>query len=169
MQHVRRAIAGLIVVGIAICIPAKVFASSCTLTSIRWMAGVWRNVPPADPGEERWVLEPDGTLMGSSWTLPQKGAGFAEIMTITADADQAAMRLRHFDRYIKNAWEEKGSPMVFALTACDEQSAVFSGTESHLGERLTYSRAGDRLTIVGDFIHNGNPLRVEFHLQRASD
>jgi len=160
---------GLSCIVLALSAAPKGIAASCTLPSVAWIAGVWRNVPPADPGEERWVLEPDGVLMGSSWTFPQKGAGFAEVMTISADADQVVMRLRHFDRGIKNAWEEKGGPMVFALTACEEHSAVFSGLESHAGERLTYTRSDKRLTIVGDFIHNGNPLRLEFHLERFAD
>ncbi|MGO9935627.1 MAG: DUF6265 family protein [Steroidobacteraceae bacterium] len=143
---------------------AQTPALSCSLADLRWLAGTWRNAPPADSGEERWVLVPDGSLMGSSWTYPAKGAGFAEAMAIVADGGQVVMRLRHFDRGLKGAWEEKSAPMIFALSKCDENTAVFSADESHAGERLTYSRSGAELTIVGDFIHQGKPLRVEFHL-----
>jgi len=107
--------------------------------------------------------------MGSSWTFPKKGAGFAEVMTITREGDQVLMRLRHFDRGIKAAWEEKSAPMIFALTKCEDHSAVFSGAENHAGERLTYTRSAASLTIVGDFIHDGSPLRLEFHLKKISD
>jgi len=90
-------------------------------------------------------------------------------MAIAADGDSVSMRLRHFDRSIKTAWEDKSAPMVFMLSACDAHSAVFSGVDSHAGERLTYTQSGDQLTIVGDFLHQGNPFRVEFHLQKSAD
>ena len=167
-MHIRK----LIVAGLtylAISSAHSESLASCSLSDLRWMARIWRNVPPAEPGEERWVAEPDGTFMGSSWTFPAKGSGFAEAMAIVSDGDQVLMRLRHFDRGLKSAWEEKSAPMIFALSKCGDNSAVFSGAETHAGESLSYTRSGTKLTIVGDFIHQGKPLRVEILLQRTAD
>jgi len=165
----RSIIVAMSFAAIAVGANSRSLAGACTLADLQWLAGVWRNVPPADPGEERWVSEPDGVLMGSSWAFPKNGRGFAEVMTIAADGDQVLMRLRHFDRALKNAWEDKSEPMAFALSTCAGHSVVFSGTQSHAGERLSYTLSGDELTIVGDFSHQGNPLRVEFHLRKTPD
>ena len=145
-------------------------AAPCALDDLRWMAGVWRGGEAASPSEERWTIAPGGRLMGSSWVLhTDRPGGVVEASSIQQDGDQIALRIRHFSSDLAEAREEKTAPMVFLASQCGAQSAVFDGQGERTGEHMTYSRAGDTLTFVGDFIHQGKPLRVEIKLTRAGD
>jgi hypothetical protein len=57
--------------------------------------------------QERWVVAPEGVLMGSSWEFPEGKAGYAEIMTIKPDGDAVVMVLRHFDGGLKRRSADK--------------------------------------------------------------
>ena len=81
-------------------------ASVCSLSSLGWIAGNWRDVTDPERSQERWVAAPDHVLMGSAWEFPEGKAGYAEIMTVQADGDAVLMLLRHFDGGLKRAWEE---------------------------------------------------------------
>lgn len=91
-----------------------------------------------------------------------------EALSISPQNNRIEMHLRHFDGSLSHAWEEKESPMVFALARCDEQSAVFDGTGDREGEHITYRRTAEGLTFVGDFLHRGKPVRVEVHMRKAA-
>ena len=82
---------------------------------------------------------------------------------MTVIANPNAMRLRHFDSTLSHAREEKDAPMVFVGSNCGANSVVLDGTGPQTGEHFTYSRDGDTLKFVGDFIHDGKPVRAEAH------
>jgi hypothetical protein len=144
-------------------------AASCSLATIKWIAGSWQNITDAERAQERWVLAPEGVLMGSAWEFPTGKAGFAEIMTIRQDDGAMSMILRHFDGGLARAWEERDAPMVFKASRCDSNTAVFDGAGTHVGEHLTYKRAGNTLTIIGDFLHHGVASRVDWQMVRVGD
>jgi len=148
-------------------LPSLASAAPCTLDKLGWIAGTWRDAKDPSKVEERWVLAPEGTLMGNAWGFPGKGAGFAEAMTITEVAGAVSMRLRHFDGKLDRAWEEREAPMIFIASDCEAHTAVFSGAGPHEGEKLTYRRAGSKLTITGDFLHRGVPDHEVFQFVRA--
>jgi hypothetical protein len=54
--------------------------------------------------------------------------------------------------------------MVFAASACQKHSVVFDGQGDHQGEHLTYQRSAENLLIIGDFIHQGKPVRQEWRM-----
>jgi hypothetical protein len=145
-------------------------AAPCTVEDLSWMAGVWRNATGAEQTEERWVMAPGGRLMGSSWTLhADSPRGVIESNSIQLDGAQVAMRLRHFSADLVHAREDKDAPMLFTAARCAAQSAVFDGQGPQAGEHITYRRAGDRLTFIGDFIHQGAPIHVEVAFTRGAE
>jgi hypothetical protein len=144
-------------------------ASICSLAGLAWMAGNWHDTHEPQRSQERWALAPDHVLMGAAWEFPADKAGYAELMTVRVNGDAVSMFLRHFDGALSKAWEERDAPMVFTAMSCESSSAIFDGQGVHAGERLTYSRSGDSLSIVGDFLHQGKPVRMEWHMSKASD
>jgi hypothetical protein len=141
----------------------------CALSDIGWMAGSWRNASDPDRARERWSVAPNGILMGSAWEFPAGKSGYAEIMTVRPDGDSISMFLRHFDGGLKNAWEERGAPMVFTASSCEPNGVIFDGQGDHAGEHMSYRRSGNKLTILGDFLHHGTPDHEEWHMVLARD
>jgi len=102
--------------------------------------------------------------MGTSWEFPPGRPGYAEIMTVRQNGSDIVLVLRHFDTGLTSAWEERKIPMVFAASACQKHSVVFDGQGDHQGEHLTYQRSAENLLIIGDFIHQGKPVRQEWRM-----
>jgi hypothetical protein len=147
-----------------------VHASPCQLADLAWLEGSWRSEDGNAISEERWIAAPGDRLVGSYWLLHKdKPGGVIEANTIQMSGDAIALRLRHFNATLELAREEKDAPMVFLLAECDQQRAVFDGLAAQAGEHMTYHRNGDRLTFVGDFLHQGQPIRVEVTMQRAPE
>jgi hypothetical protein len=144
-------------------------AATCTLADLRFMAASWHSADTPERAQERWVVAPDDVLMGSAWEFPAGKNGFAEVMTIRKDGEVLSMLLRHFDNALKRAWEEREAPMVFTAARCEANAAVFDGQGAHAGEHLTYRRSGDNLLIIGDFLHQGAPVQLKWHMVRAAD
>jgi hypothetical protein len=144
-------------------------AAPCSLQALNWIAGSWHNATNPQEAQERWVVAPDGALMGSAWEIPKGKPGFAEIMTIRQDGNSTSMILRHFDGGLSRAWEERDAPMVFTASSCEGTSAVFDGGGSHVGEHMTYKRSDQSLLIIGEFLHNGKPTHAEWHMIRVGD
>jgi len=151
----------------ALAAPVAAHASPCALAGLQWMAGDWRNTANPAGAQERWIVAPGGVLMGSAWEVSQDGKGYAEIMTVREETGSVHMVLRHFDLALSKAWEERTAPMVFTASSCNGTSAVFDGQDGHTGEHLTYTRSGETLLIVGDFLHQGKPVREEWHMIAA--
>jgi len=160
---------------IALVAVASLFASAgnaapCRLADLRWIAGAWRDDSADARTEERWVVGPDDRLVGAAWTLhPGAGGGVIEAMTLQNDGANVVMRLRHFSGDLAMAREEKDAPMVFVASACGDRSVVLDGRGERAGEHMTYERAGDTLTFIGDFIHEGQPLRVRVGFKKSGD
>jgi hypothetical protein len=153
----------------ALHVPSSAVAGTCRLSDLAWMAGIWREPSGADPSEERWVVAPGGRLMGSSWSLHKdRPGGFLEISTIQEDAGQVALRLRHFDATLVHAREPQDAAMLFTAARCDGASAVFDGQGPQAGEHMTYRREGADLLFVGDFLHDGKPVRVQATMRPAA-
>ena len=145
-------------------------AAPCQLADLRWMTGVWRADDATTKSEERWTAGPGDRLMGSSWELHTEGpGGSVEASTIQPRGDGLALVLRHFSATLDQAREEKDAPMVFTAARCDTSTVVFDGQGPQAGEHMTYHRAGDRLEFTGEFIHQGQPLRVELSFIRTGD
>ena len=165
-QHwILAAAAAAILVGGSLPVSA---ASNCSMDDLAFMQGVWRYDQGPASGEERWVLTAANTLAGSSWEAKGASLSFVEASSISPQNDRIEMRLRHFDGSLSHAWEEKDSPMVFALAQCDGRSAVFDGTGSRAGEHITYRKTAEGLTFIGDFLHQGKPVHVESHMRLAT-
>jgi hypothetical protein len=145
-------------------------AQNCTLAGLAWMAGAWRADGPTTRSEERWVAGPGGRLIGSSWLLHTDGpGGLIEANSIQEDAGSIILRLRHFNASLTMAREEKDAPMAFIAARCAPGEAVFDGQGPQAGEHMTYRRAGEKLTFIGDFIHAGQPIRAEIAFRLTGD
>ena len=144
-------------------------ATVCSLESLAWIAGNWHDLAEPQRSQERWVLAPGHVLMGTAWEFPAGKAGYAELMTLRPNGNAVSMFLRHFDGALSKAREERDAPMVFTASRCEGSSAVFDGQADHTGEHLSYSRSGANLNIVGDFLHQGKPVHMEWHMAKASD
>jgi hypothetical protein len=126
------------------------------------MAGIWRSHDANTESEERWVTSPGGRLMGSSWLLhTDKPGGVIEAMALVEDGGRPVMRLRHFDSTLGHAREDKDAPMLFVTASCTTNSVTLDGTGDQNGEHFIYTREGDRMKFVGEFIHGGQPIHVE--------
>jgi len=145
-------------------------ADPCTLEGLGWIQGAWRSDSATTKSEERWVAGPDYRLMQSAWVL-KVGApgGFLEAGTVRAEPAGLTLRLRHFSGDLAQAREEKDAPLVFIASACGPGSVVFDGQGPNAGEHMTYRRAGDAMTFIGDFIHGGQPVRAEVEFKRSGD
>jgi hypothetical protein len=143
-------------------------AASCALADLQMMAGTWRDNEDANVlTEERWVVGPGERMIGSSWRLhTDTDGGVLESMTIVLENGVPTMRLRHFDSTLANAREEKDAPMIFVASKCGDDSVVLDGTGPQAGEHFTYTRDGDSLTFVGNFLHDGKPVRAEAHFDK---
>jgi hypothetical protein len=149
--------------------PQVLRAQTCSLAALQWMAGTWLNSANPSGAQERWAVAPGDVLMGSGWEFPPGKTGYAEFMTIRSDGPTIALFLRHFGGDLARAWEEPTAPMVFNASDCADHSVLFNGQGEHAGERMRYSRSGDALTIVADFLHHGTPQHVEWHMTRSPD
>jgi hypothetical protein len=166
----KNSIHGLAVLALLVVSPMSHSQSHpCALSDMGWMAGSWHNATDPDRAQERWSMAPNGILMGSAWEFPPAKSGYAEVMTVRPDGDSISMFLRHFDGGLKNAWEERGAPMVFTASSCERDSVVFDGRGDHAGEHMSYRRSGNKLTIVADFLHHGTPDHEEWHMVRVGD
>ena len=143
-------------------------ATPCSMDDLAFLQGDWRYTEGPATGEERWALTAADTLAGSSWEAKGAALSFVEALSILRQNDRIEMRLRHFDGSLSHAWEEKDSPMVFALAQCDGRSAIFDGTGSRAGEHITYRKTAEGLLFIGDFLHQGNPAHVEVHMRPAT-
>jgi hypothetical protein len=145
-------------------------ADPCSLSALGWMTGTWHDEADPSGAQERWAAAPGAVLMGTAWSFPSEGKpGFAEIMTIRAEGAGITLVLRHFDVGLSRAWEEREAPMIFSAAQCTARAALFDGQGPRAGEHLTYERSGDRLKVVGDFLHNGKAVRVEWQMRKRGD
>jgi len=142
-------------------------ATVCAIDDLSFLQGDWHYTDGPATGEERWVLTAANTLAGSSWEARGTTLTFVEALSIYPQDDRVEMHLRHFDGSLNHAWEEKDSPMIFALVQCDGKSAVFDGTGARAGEHITYRKTTQGLKFVGDFLHQGKPVRVEVNMLQA--
>jgi hypothetical protein len=143
-------------------------AALCTLAGLDWLSGSWRDDHPTVKTEERWIVGPGDRLVGASWSLhTDTPGGVIESMVIVKDTMGIVMRLRHFDPTLARAREEKDTPMLFVAASCEANSVRFDGTGAQAGEHMTYTRDGDRLNFLGEFIHSGQPVRAEVTFTRA--
>lgn len=147
-----------IVLQLILSMPAN---ADCKLSALKWMAGTWHVNEADNIVEERWQVLPSGAFIGSAWSAHQsRPTGSAEAETIVDVAGTVTLRLRHFDLALARA-TEPDAPMTFTSTSCTENKVVFDGQGDRDGEHITYVRTGDKLTFLGDFIHQGQPIHVE--------
>ena len=102
--------------------------TACTIDDLAFLQGDWRYTEGPATGEERWVLTAAHTLAGSTWEAAGVNLSFVEAPSISSQDGRVEMHLRHFDGSLNKAWEDRDSPMIFALVQCDGRSAVFDGT-----------------------------------------
>jgi hypothetical protein len=140
---------------------------ACTVDNLAFLQGNWRYTNGASTGEERWILTAAGTLAGSSWEAKGPAISFVEASSIAPDSGRIELHLRHFDGALRHAWEEKDAPMIFVLAQCDGDSAVFDGTGARTGEHMTYRKESDGVTFIGNFLHQGKPIRVESKMHKS--
>jgi hypothetical protein len=58
--------------------------------------------------------------------------------------------------------------MLFAVASCTANSVTLDGTGDQAGEHFIYTREGNRMKFVGEFIHGGQPMRVELLFMQNS-
>jgi hypothetical protein len=144
-------------------------AEPCDLSMLKWLAGTWHNTENPTGAQERWAIAPGDVLMGTAWEFPPGKSGYAEITTIRKDGAAVSMLLRHFDGGLSRAWEDREAPMVFTATECGQQTVSFAGQGEHTGEHMSYTRKGEELHIVADFLHQGKSVHVEWHMLKGGD
>jgi|SRR5580700_3842103 hypothetical protein len=137
-------------------------ATPCGPADVAFLVGSWASQDEKTVIEERWVATPSGQLIGSSFSV-HLGAtgGFAEAETIVDNGGKLTLRLRHFDPGLQHAREEKDTPMEFVAASCSANGIVFDGLGDRASEHIAYRRAGDTLTFIGDFLHQGKPFHAE--------
>jgi len=163
-----RGLLGLLTAALALA-PAAALAQACRLADLSWMAGTWRQSDGSAQSEERWTVASGDRLMGSSWSLhADRPGGVLEISTIQLDGEAVVLRLRHFDATLVHAREPPDDPMTFKAARCGAASVVFDGEGTQAGEHMTYARMGDQMSFVGDFLHGGQPVRVELTFDLAT-
>ena len=116
----------------------------------------------------KWIVEFANGVV-EKVEIKKDGTGYAEAMTVRQDGASINMILRHFDVDLRKAWEERTAPMIFTAASCEGTSAIFDGQGDHAGEHLTYKRTAEGLTIIGDFLHHGKPVHVEWKMIAGKD
>jgi hypothetical protein len=152
---------------LALSLPAN---ADCKISALKWLAGTWYVNEADNIVEERWQVLPSAALIGSAWSAHQsRPTGSAEAETIVDIAGTVTLRLRHFDLALARASESADAPMTFTSASCVENKVVFDGQGDRTGEHITYIKSGDKLTFLGDFLHQGQPVHVEQGFVLAND
>lgn len=145
--------------------PSPPAAAPASLADVAFMAGHWLGGEGGDVSEEVWTA-PEGDTMLGMWRYVSKGqARVLELLSLRAEPDGVALRLRHFDPRLV-AREDKETPLVLRLVRRAPGEATFEGPAVGAAGtvRLTYRREGaDGLVSILD--KGGSPQ--EFHFRRA--
>lgn len=158
----RHSVYGFIPALLLAALASPAAAAPCTLDGLRWLEGSWSEKSTQTQGVEHWTVAPSGQLLGNSWFLhPGRDGGLIEAMTILPDNDRILLRIRHFNATLTQAEEEKSAPMQFVAANCERNLLALDGEGAQAGEHMTYRRNGSHLMFVGDFLHDGQPVKDE--------
>jgi len=124
------------------------------VNTMTWLAGQWRGEAFGGVCEESWTAPSAGTMVGTYKQINKDTVTFYEIMTITADGDGAALKVKHFNADL-TAWEEKDGWTLFPFIEATENEIRFDG--------LVYRRLSpDTMQIVLRMKGKDGSFRNEF-------
>lgn len=105
---------------------AEATAADVSVDDFAWMAGYWKGEGLGGVCEEIWSEPMAGAMIGIFRLVRDGEAVFSEHMTLGADAEGFALKVKHFTPEFV-AWEDKEGAVRFALEAVRPGEAVFKG------------------------------------------
>jgi hypothetical protein len=143
----------------------SVTPTPASLADVAFMAGHWLGGEDGDVSEELWTA-PEGDSMLGMWRYVSKGqARVFELLSLKAEPEGVALRLRHFDPLLV-AREEAHAPVVLRLVQHAPGEAVFEGPAAGGAGtvRLAYRRDGQAGMVC---LLEKSGQRQEFRFRRA--
>lgn len=119
------------------------------LANFQFLVGTWRGELGGGLVEEIWSQPQGNAMMGMfRWLDADGGTRLYELLTISREADETYLRLRHFTPEMI-AWEEKDAPVVLKLTETATGRAVFvnESPEERLERIVFHQEEPGRLAI----------------------
>jgi len=101
-------------------------ASNVDVEDLAWLAGYWRGEGLGGVCEEIWSEPLAGSMIGLFRLVRDGEPVFSEHMTLGADADGFALKVKHFTPDFV-AWEDKEEAIRFRLEELRPGEAVFGG------------------------------------------
>jgi hypothetical protein len=101
-------------------------ASDINIEDFAWMAGYWRGEGLGGVCEEIWTEPLAGSMIGLFRLVRDGEPMFSEHMTLGADANGFALKVKHFTPDFV-AWEDKEGAIRFSLEELRPSEAVFKG------------------------------------------
>ncbi|MFC1799395.1 DUF6265 family protein [Candidatus Eisenbacteria bacterium] len=119
--------------------------ADASLDDLVWLAGSWSGRIDGDDFEEVWSAPSAGAMMGMFKHVSDGSVRFYEFMTITREAEQIDLTIKHFNPDLVG-WEEKDGAARFVLTRSTGKQAVFHQSSGDKPLWLVYE-SPDRSTL----------------------
>lgn len=95
-----------------------------------WLVGCWHGAAGTRSIEERWTVQPDGSLQGVGRIIRNGAVVNEERVTLAALGDQLTYTVR----------AEGAAPVTFTSTAVTDSSVTFENPAHDFPQRITYRR-----------------------------
>ena len=137
------------------------------IAALSWMSGTWTDARQSGENLEEFWGEPNKGFMSGSfrWSAKDGKIIVLEILTISKEGEDVAMRLRHFDDKLKCREQD---PLILKKIAGEAKSATFEGTDAKSKVTIRYSREGDELKIKLDIARDGKQRSLEFAFKKKN-
>ncbi len=130
--------------------------SSCPdAGKLSWMAGNWKLAD--DDVYERWTIDGDSRLLGSSFAIENGDTILLENMTVDISNGQGAF-------VVRVVAQNENQPVAFVLTRCAEGRLLFENAQHDFPQRVAYER-GENGTLLAWV--EGGERKLTFTYQRA--
>lgn len=140
-----------------------------TVVDLAWLAGTWEGEMWGGATKEHWAQTSSDSLMCMFSFVKEGKPVFYEFLTLERRDQRLVLHMRHFHAKLI-AWEDKESPLLFAITKATPNEVIFDRIDSaavkvKIGYKLD---APDRLTAFLEKVQDGKESKEVFHFRRAS-
>jgi hypothetical protein len=137
------------------------------LQVISWLEGKWVKAYGDKLREEHWSFM-GGSFLGMCREISNSDSSVIQIMTIEQEGDETVMKIRHFSKGLKVAFEEKDKTAIFKLKEYDKKNALFVGIGENEGESFAYKLlAKELLEITVQTNQNGKSKTEIYRMKRV--
>lgn len=120
--------------------------------TLGWLVGDWTDTSDDLVTVESWLPTPSGDLLGTGRVDVGNAIGFAETLLITTTPEGTPI-------YV--AWPARRDATRFDQVQSGERSVTFANPQHTFPRRITYTRAGDTLSVTAEGVGDDGAPRSE--------